>query len=158
MRNRETTRRRSQSGNVMVEFAIGAAVMVAVFTGTFQFGYNFYRYNTLASAVSNGARYASLRPYDSNTSTPSSAFLTAVQNMVVYGDPGAKNTTPISPGLKTSNVKMSVQFSSNIPGKGVPLTVSVYVDNYTLDAVFGQNAYNGKPRVTYAYEGVYSPF
>jgi Flp pilus assembly protein TadG len=57
-------RPRSQAGNAMLEFAIGAGVMVAIFTGTFQFGYNFYRYNTLATAVSNGARYASLRHYD----------------------------------------------------------------------------------------------
>jgi Flp pilus assembly protein TadG len=142
----------------MLEFAVGAMVLVAVFAGTFQFGYNFYRYNTLAAAVSNGARYASLRPYDSNTSTPSSGFLDAVQNMVVYGDPTGTATTPVAPGLKPSNVKMSVQFSSTIPGKGVPLTVTVYVTNYTLDAIFGQTTYNNKPQVAFAYEGVYSPF
>ena len=151
-------RRRAQGGNVMLEFAIGAGVLVAVFTGTFQFGYNFYRYNTLATAVSNGARYASLKPYDSTTTTPSDAFLAAVQNMVVYGDPTGTATTPVSPGLTTANVKLTVTFSSSTPGKGVPTFVTVSLSNYTLNAVFVQTTYNTKPQVTYAYQGVYSPF
>jgi Flp pilus assembly protein TadG len=151
-------RRRSQSGNVMLEFAVGAGVMVAVFTGTFVFGYNFYRYNTLATAVASGAEYASLRPYDSSTTTPSSAFLTAVQNMVVFGDPSGTATTPVSPGLTKDNVKLTVTFSSATAGKGVPVTVTVYIANYTLNAIFGKNTYDQKPSVTYAYSGVYSPF
>ena len=156
-------RRRSQSGNIMVEFAIGAGVLAAVFGGTFQFGYNFYRYNTLATAVSNGARYASLRHYDLATSggvcaTFSNAYATAVRNMVVYGDPTGAATTPVSPGLTTDNVGISAVCTSNIANKGVPLTVTVYITNYTLNAIFGQITYNNKPQVTYAYEGVYSPY
>jgi Flp pilus assembly protein TadG len=151
-------RRRSQSGNIFVEFAIGSGILVAVFTGTFLFGYNFYRYNTLATAVADGARYASLIPYDSSTTTPSAAFLTKVQNMVVYGDPSGTNTTPVAPGLTTSNVQLAVTFSSSTPGKGIPVTMTVYLSNYTLDAVFGKTTYNQKPSVTYIYEGVYSPF
>ena len=151
-------RRQRSSGNAMLEFAIGSALLVAAFTGTFQFGYNFYRYNTLAAAVANGARYASLRPYNSNTSTPSTAFKTAVENMVVYGDPSGTATTPVSPGLAPSNVKLAVAFSSSIPGKGVPVSITVSISNYTLDAIFGQTTYDTKPQVTYAYQGVYSPF
>ncbi len=140
----------------MLEFAIGSGVLVAVFTGTFQFGYNFYRYNTLATAVSNGARYASLKPYDSTTPTPSTAFRTAVQNMVVYGDPTGNTTTPVSPGLTKNNVQLSVAFSSQT--KGVPVSMTVSITNYTLNAIFAQTTYNNKPRVTYEYQGVYSPF
>src|SRR5690242_12881656 len=108
-------RRRAEDGNVMLEFAIGASMLVATFSGAFEFGYDFYRYDTLATAVSNGARYAALRPYDSSTTTPSSAFKTAVQNMVVYGDPSGTSTAPVTPGLTTSNVKLTVAFSSSTP-------------------------------------------
>ena len=147
----------------MVEFAIGAGVMASIFTGTFQFGYNFYRYNTLATAVSNGARYASLRHYDLATSGDlcknySNAYKAAVKNMVVYGDATGTATTPASPGLTTDNVQITAVCTSDLPNKGVPLTVTVYITNYTLNAIFGQIAYNNKPRVTYTYQGVYSPY
>ncbi len=156
-------RRRSQAGNVFVEFAIGSGVLVAVFAGTFQFGYNFYRYNTLATAVSNGARYASLRTYDLKTSGGvcadySDAYRDAVKNIVVFGDPTGVATTPVSPGLTTSNVQVTAVCSSSLAGKGVPLTITVSITNYTLDAIFAQTTYNNKPQVTYAYQGVYSPY
>jgi Flp pilus assembly protein TadG len=32
---------RNRDGNVFVEFAIGSGVLIAAFTGTFQFGYTF---------------------------------------------------------------------------------------------------------------------
>src|SRR5712692_11430041 len=88
--------RHGERGNAMIEFAIGAGVLTSIFAGTFQFGYTFYQYNLLKNAVGDGARYASLRPYDSSTSTPSSTFQQAVQNMVVYGDP-AGGTSPMAP-------------------------------------------------------------
>jgi Flp pilus assembly protein TadG len=147
----------------MLEFAIGSGVLVAVFAGTFQFGYNFYRYNTLATAVSNGARYASLRPYDLAASGGvctdySNAYRDAVKNIVVFGDPTGNSTIPVSPGLTTANVQITSVCSSNVAGKGVPLTITVSITNYTLNAIFGQITYNTKPQVTYAYEGVYSPY
>jgi len=76
----------SRKGTAMLEFALGTLILVPVFAGTFQFGYTFFVYNNLDTAVRGGARYASLRSYDSATSTPSSAFSTAVKNMVVYGN------------------------------------------------------------------------
>ena len=88
------------TGSVMVEFAIGASLLAAVFAGTFQFGYTFYVYNNVQTAVNNGAKYAALRTYEQTSSTPSSCFTTAVQDMVVYGDPTGVTTTPVAPGLK----------------------------------------------------------
>ena len=41
--------------------------MFAIFSGIFQFAYSFYVYNTLVVAVREGARYASIKPYDSTT-------------------------------------------------------------------------------------------
>lgn len=143
---------RCRRGFAMVEFAIGATVLTLVFSGTFQFGYTFYQYNLLRNAVSDGARYASLRTYDSSTPTPSSAFQLAVKNMVVYGDPGG-GSNPIAPNLSTSNVNLNVTYTN-----GVPTAMSVSMTGYTINAVFGSTTLTNKPSVTYAYQGINSPY
>lgn len=143
---------RCRRGNVMIEFAIGASVMASIFAGTFQFGYTFYQYNLLKNAVSEGARYASLRTYDSSTSTPSDTFKQAVQNMVVYGDP-AGGSSPVAPNLTTSNINLNVTFTN-----GVPTATTVSITGYTIGAVFGSTTLTDKPSVTYAYQGIYAPF
>jgi len=138
----------------MVEFAIGSGVLVAAFTGSFQFGYTFYRYNNLVAAVNAGARYASVAPFDSDTSnscSASTAFTTAVKNMVVFGNP-AGGTTPVMPGLAVGNVTLTPTCTNNIPSK-----VTVNIDNYSIDAVFATMVCNGKPRVSFPYQGIYSP-
>ena len=78
-----------RAGNIMLEFAIGSSLLVAAFAGTFQFGYTFYAYNKLATAVNDGARYAALRPYNSTTTTPKADFLLAVQNPDIRTTAGA---------------------------------------------------------------------
>src|SRR5215467_13994785 len=103
--------RRNEHGSVMLEFALGAGIMVSVFAGTFQFGYTFYQYNLLKNAVANAAGYAAMRPYDSSNCTPSNAFQTAVQNMVLYGDP-AGGSNPMVSGLTTSNVVLTPNWSN----------------------------------------------
>jgi Flp pilus assembly protein TadG len=139
------------AGNVLIEFAISFGVLFSVLAGTFQFGYTFYQYNVLATAVNDGARYASLRPYDSTTPTPSSAFATAVQNMVVYGNPSG-GTRPVTPGLATSNVNVSAAFTS-----GIPSSVTVSVSGYTINSAFAKTTLTTKPKVTYVYQGIFSP-
>jgi Flp pilus assembly protein TadG len=146
----------SRAGNAMVEFALGSTILVTIFTGAFQYGYIFYQYNALENAVMNGARFASQYKYTSLTSTPTSAFTTAVQNMVVYGDPTGTNTTPVAKGLTTGNVNLTV----GMLGSGtalVPISVSVSISGFTIDAVMGTFACNGKPTVTYAYQGIFAP-
>ena len=59
MRNRL----RCRKGNAILEFALAAGILVPAFAGTFQFGYTFYTYNQLVTAVGNGARYAAQRTY-----------------------------------------------------------------------------------------------
>lgn len=136
----------------MLEFAIGSGVLVSIFTGTFQFGYTFYQYNLLLNAVNDGARYAALRPYDSTTSTPSTAFSNAVKNMVVYGNPTG-GSAPVVPNLATSNVNITVGFLNS-----VPRTMAVSISGYTINSVFSSTTYTGKPRVTYSYQGEFSPY
>jgi Flp pilus assembly protein TadG len=138
-------------GNAMLEFALGSGVMILIFTGTFQFGYTFYRYNTLENAVNTGARYASVKKYNSSTSTPAADFLTAVQNVVVYGDP-AGGTTPVAPGLTTNNVALTVTFTNS-----VPTMMTVAITGYTIDSAVATTTLTSKPKVSYPYLGIYAP-
>ncbi len=154
--------RRRRGGNVLIEFALGDFVLFSVFTGTFQFGYTFYQYNLLKNAVNNGASYASLRPYDSATCTPSDAFKTAVKNMVVYADPTGTNTKPVVTGLTTSNVNFSTVGWSFSPcvGQtgGTPVSMTVSISNYTINAVVGSQTFTNKPAATYPYLGIFQPY
>ena len=145
-----------QSGNVIIEFAIGSSILIFVLTGTFQFGYTFYQYNLLKNAVNNGASYAALRTYDSNSSTPSSAFTTAVKNMVVYANP-AGGTSPVTRGLATSNVNLAVGWSTTGSG-GTPISMTVSINNYTIAAAVSSTALTNKPSATYQYTGIYAPY
>jgi Flp pilus assembly protein TadG len=135
----------------MLEFTIGAGVLVAVFAGTFQFGYTFLQYNNLENAVARGARYASLVPYDSPTTAPSAAFQTAVQNMVLYGNPTAGGA-PVLSGLTAGNVILTVTFTNQVPS-----AMTVLINGYTIDSLFATTTLAKKPQVTYAYQGIWAP-
>jgi Flp pilus assembly protein TadG len=149
---RMTVSRGRRSGSVLVEFTLSATFLIAVFLGVWQFGYGFYIYSELEQSVRAGARYASLRTYNSATSTPTSDFLTAVQNVVVYGDPAPANgATPIAPGLTTANVSVTVTFTS------VPTAMNVAITGYTLPTYFGSQTLNGKPTTSFPFVGVFGP-
>jgi Flp pilus assembly protein TadG len=142
--------RRRQRGSSIVEFAIGASVLTLIFIGTWEFGYAFYIYNNLLSAVDNGAKYAAVKTYDSNSITPSTAFKTAVQNMVVYGQ-STTGTKTVVPGLATTQVTVTPTFTN-----GVPTAMTVALSGYSLNAVV--TTFNiSKPQISYPYMGVYSP-
>ena len=152
---------RERDGNVMLEFAIGSGVLIAAFVGTFQFGFTFLEYNTLQNAVNRGAHYAALIDYNSANDTPDTNFQTQVQNMVVYGSPTA-GTTPILPGLTTSNVSVTACGISTIcPGYasalGIPQEITVSISGFSINSVFAQTSLNGKPVISYAYQGIWEP-
>jgi Flp pilus assembly protein TadG len=143
--------RRNRRGTAIVEFAIGSGVLLAVFSGTFEFGYTLMQYNKLQTAVAQGARYASLVPYDSATATPSAAFLLKVRNIVLYGNPAGGDAPALS-GLTAANVNLNVTFTN-----GVPSSVQVSITGYTVNAVFGSRTFTGKPQATYPYQGIWAP-
>src|SRR4051794_35770185 len=116
--NTAMRRRQRQSGNAMLELAIGVTVLLYAFTGTFQFGYTFYRYDNIETAVNNGARYAAQLAWDSTDGTMTTAWATAVKNQVVYGDPTGTMTTPALPGLTTAYI--SVIANNKTGTVGVP--------------------------------------
>ncbi len=142
---------RDCTGNILVEFALGSVILVMAFVGTFQFGYTFLQYNNLENVVARGARYASLIPYDSTTTAPSAAFSSAVKNMVLYGSSTA-GTSPALPGLATTNVNLTVTFAN-----GVPSAMTVSISGYAINSVVAASMLTNKPKVTYAYQGIWNP-
>jgi Flp pilus assembly protein TadG len=142
---------RNRAGNTMIEFALGSGILVMAFVGTFQFGYTFLQYNNLENAVARGARYASLIPYDSNSTIPSGAFSSAVKNMVLYGSSTA-GTSPALPGLTAANVNLTVTFTNGVPG-----AMTISVSGYSINSIFATSTLTNKPKITYAYQGIWTP-
>lgn len=144
-------RRPRQNGNALIEFALGFSLLVPLFAGLFQFGYTFWVYNQLHTAVRAGSRYAATLPYDSSTATPSKAYADAVKNVVVYGAPRG-GSTPLLPGLTPANVRIRMQFD-----QGAPATVVVDIEGLTIPAVFRSYILTGRPRATFRYQGRWAP-
>ena len=146
-----------ERGNALIEFALSFFLIFAVFSGIFQFAYSFYVYNALVVAVRQGARYASIKPYDSTSTTPTSGFRNAVRNMVVYGDPNPPGgARPAVPGLLASNVALTVTGG----GAGtltVPTQMTVSITGFSVDAVFGTWNLSGKPNASFPYMGILTP-
>jgi Flp pilus assembly protein TadG len=140
----KTIKNKSERGNALLEFALGWSILWALFAGIYQFGYSFYVYNTVLTSVANAAELGSKMTYD--TASPTT-YSNALKNMVVYGDTAA-GTTPIVRGLATSNVTVTVNLAGTIP-----TDVTITINNFTIDAVFTNFTFNGKPRATTVFMG-----
>jgi len=152
-----SVRARGQRGEALIEFALSFFLIFAIFSGIFHFAYTFYVYNSLVSAVREGARYASIKPYDSITTTPSSDFQTAVQNLVVYGDAAPPNgAKPIVPGLTPAKVALTV-VGGGTGTLTTPSLMTVSINGFQIDAVFGKLDLNGKPTASFPYTGILTP-
>jgi Flp pilus assembly protein TadG len=138
----------------MVEFTFSLLLLIPLFLGSWAFGFTFFQYAQLENAVRAGARYASTRTYDSATTTPTSAFLTAVQKMTVYGDPAANTSTatPVVSGLATSNVALTVAFTN-----GAPSAMTVSITGFQVNSYIGKTTLNGKPYVYFPFIGYWGP-
>ena len=140
----KTITKKSERGNALLEFALGWSILWALFAGIYQFGYSFYVYNTVLTSVADAAELGSKMTYD--TASPST-FTTALQNMVVYGNTAA-GTRSIVPGLSTSNVTVGVN-----PQGTMPTDITITINNFTINALFTNFTFNGKPRATAVYMG-----
>lgn len=148
--------RNRQRGNAFIEFALAAGILLPVMTGTFQFGYTFYTYNLLQSAVSNGGRYAAYRTYRSLAGqTDVNKFRQAVQNMTVYGTPtpASSSSVPVVKGLRPSDIEVLFTLTAT----QVPTAVTVRVKTFKVNGIFGQYTFNGYPTYTVPYLGRYAP-
>lgn len=128
----------------MVEFAIGATLLVTMFSGIFQFGWSLMIYNNLMTSVTNAAMMASTMDYDQGAT---STFTTAVQNMAVYGDIST-GTVKVAPGIQTSQIDVDVTSVS-----GVPQYITVSVNGYSISTIFRNFTLTNKPRVTVPFMG-----
>ena len=114
------SKRDTQRGATLVEFAIGATVFMAALFGVLEFGRALWVHNALTDAARRGARYAVVN---------SDADSASVKNVVVYGNP-AGTGTPLMNNLSTSNV--AVNYNTFGVGEG---TVSVSITNYQFQFV-----------------------
>lgn len=142
--------RKSQRGNALVEFAIGFSFLWLLFSGVYQYGYSFYVYNRLLTAVSNAAALGAKINYDTSDAA---AFTTKLQNMVMYGDETAGTSTIVS-GLTASQVNVSVTTAGP---NAVPTYISISIGSvatpYKIDGIFGSISLSGKPQSTVKYLG-----
>ena len=140
--------------HAMLELAVCAAVMVSFLAGTFQFGYTFYLYNQLVTAVGNGARYAAQRTYRAASPQDIERGKAAIRNVVVYGDSQpAPDAAPVVPNLKPEQVE--VRWVSS--GADAPQAVDVAIRGYTIDGVFRAFTLDGRPSVEFPFVGRYAP-
>jgi Flp pilus assembly protein TadG len=152
---------RRRSGSTLIELTLLTPLIVSLFLGTWNYGYAYFLYDKAEQAVRAGARYASVRTYDSSTSTPSQGFVDDVRNVVIYGSP-AGGTSVVVPGLAAANVVVQVSFYDNgfaQPSGNdmlVPKRVAVSINNFSV-GTFGILALTGKPRVEFPYMGVFRP-
>jgi Flp pilus assembly protein TadG len=126
----------------MLELAISASVMVACLTGTFQFGYTFYVYNQLVTAIGNGARYAAMRPRTADAEDDKGA----IRNMVVYSEARpASGAAPVVTGLKPEQIAVVYDDAAQ--------TVRVSIQDYKVNAIFTSFDFAGRPSVEFPYIG-----
>lgn len=144
-------RKASERGNAVIEFALSFVFLFPLVMGAFQFGSVFSVYNSLHNAARAGARYASLRSYDSQTSIPSEEFSDAVRNMVLYADPEG-GSSPVVSGLTPENIELTVSMVD-----GTPERMTVRIVDYDLDALFTKFPLNGRPGVSFRYGGRIAP-
>jgi hypothetical protein len=129
----------------MLEFALGFVVLWACFSGVFQYGYSLWVYNNLATAVTNGAVYASRAACD----TRNNRFDLQAKNVVVYGNPAGTGAALMA-GLSPEQVVVTRE-----PAAGVPRTVTISIENFHVNSVFREFTFSGKPSCTMKFAGKY---
>ena len=144
---------RSKRGNAMLEFALSAGILIPCLAGSFQFGYAFYTYNKLQSAIDQGGRYAAMRTYrDAAGTTDTDKVKLAVQNVVVYGTPSPSGgEVPLVTGLGTGNVNVTYTLTG-----GIPTSVQVSISSFAVNTIFATYTFAGKPVVTFPFIGRYA--
>jgi Flp pilus assembly protein TadG len=138
-------RYKSTAGNAALELALTFMLLWTLLGGAFRFGYAMYVYESLVSAVAGAARFASRVDFDSGHT-----FTTSVKNMAVYGSP-TTGTAALAPGLTTANINVTWTTDAT----GLPLTITVSVTHYTINAVFQTFTWSGKPSMTVRFAGRY---
>ncbi|MGH9720668.1 MAG: TadE/TadG family type IV pilus assembly protein [Bryobacteraceae bacterium] len=159
--------RHNRGGNVMIEFAVSIFLILAIFGGTFQFGYAFYVYNLLCNQIRAGARYAAIRDFKCSNTTGITSYKDAVKKMVAYGKPNPSvGDGIVVPGLTLAAVNVEIKASTDGNGDGTnddadnfhtPSFVQVSTTGFSLNALFASYSLTGKPSLIMPYVGRYAP-
>ena len=142
-------RKRRQRGNLSIEFALSVTLLWTTVGGVYSLGHSLYAYNQLTVAVSNAARFGGRDGLGSSVTQ----FTDRIKNVAVYGNPEGTGDAILT-GLRTSNVDVAIERDSS----GIPRSVTVGIQNYTLDGVFWQTSLKNKPYATARYAGRYQPY
>jgi Flp pilus assembly protein TadG len=116
--------KQDEKGSTLVEYAIGATVFIMAMFAVLEFGRALWAHNALTDAARQGARYAALH-------TPGGAEDTNIKNLVVYGNT-AGGTTPIVPGLSTSNVQITRSGDFSVNSGTVTVKITGYQFQFVL--------------------------
>lgn len=123
---------RGERGAALVELSIASlALMLAVF-GVVEFGRLLWTHNALKDAARRGTRYAIIRKNDATS-------ITAVKNMVVYGDPNPPGTAqPIVQGLTAANVVVDYQnFNGILLSSRATVSITGYKFSFAVPLIGG---------------------
>ena len=135
-------------GNAVAEFSLSFVLLWTILGGCFRIAYSAYVYAALVNAVDGAARYASRVDFD----VPNHAFASSVANMAATGSPSGSGAA-LAPQLTPANI--SVTWTTDT--SGAPLTMTVSVVNYSVNALFQTFNFSGKPSITVRYAGSYKP-
>ena len=131
---------RRQQGLAMVEFAIGAPLLLLLLLVIGEFGRLLSQYNLLLQGSRDAARYVA--SHAMNATLGQIQLPTALQgtakNLLVYGSPTA-GSTPIVPGLGVGQVQVSAVGSEHIQ-ISVTYSFRPVVGNVLLPGLFGNGA------------------
>ncbi len=118
-----------QRGLAMVEFAIGAPILLLLLLAIGEFGRLLSHYSTLQQSSRDAARYLARHALNNTTGTLNLTvpLQATVRNLAMYGTPGI--STPLLPGI-TATVSAAVEGVPSIPHVRVQV-------NYTFRPVIG---------------------
>ncbi len=133
-----------RAGNAVLEFALIFPLFWAILAGGFRIGFSAYVYQSLLNSVAGAGRYAARVDFDE----PNHTFAARVRNMAVYGSPSGGGAALV-PGLTTGQITVTW----SLDARAVPITITVAVNGYQVNAVFQSFTFIGKPAVTVRYAG-----
>jgi Flp pilus assembly protein TadG len=117
-----------QRGTAMVEFVVGAPLLLFVLYCVVEFTRAFVQFSLLADSARDADRYLASKALDGSRGVVyiSGSLSTASQNLVVYGN-AAGSGSPLLPGLTTAQVSVASDASKNV-------SISV---SYPYQSLFG---------------------
>jgi Flp pilus assembly protein TadG len=113
--NRSASSAHRQRGVAMVEFVVGAPILLLVLYGIVELGHIFVESSTLADAARNADRYLASKALLGSTGVVnlSAPIVAAAQNLAVYGNTGGGGA-PLLPGLATGQFTVANDASNNV--------------------------------------------